>query len=362
MTNQKYWIGLSMIPHLGAVRIQHLVSTFGTARDAWHAPDDAIKRVGLPPSAEASLLQQRLKIDLDAELEKVHAVGAHVVTWADSDYPESLRHISDPPPMLYVRGELLPTDRLALSIVGTRRATRYGLDVANRMGYWLASQDVTIVSGMAQGVDAAAHRGALDAQGRTIAVFGCGIDVIYPREHDRLADQIAENGALISEFPLGTPPSGKNFPRRNRLVSGLSLGVLVAEAPKESGSLITADFALEQGREVFAVPANIFNRVGAGCNRLIQQGAKLVARASDVLDELNVAYSNQVVQEQTETLAPASTNEEKVLSILDMEPLHIDDIIRQTGLSTAEVSSTLAILELKGLAQMVGAMQYCHTR
>jgi len=362
LSNQKYWLGLSLVQQMGSVRIQQLVSAFGTARDAWLAPERDLKEAKLPPKALSSLLELRRSLDLDAEVAKVTKIGAYLVTWADSSYPDNLRHIPDPPPLLYVRGTLLNSDILALSIVGTRRATRYGLDVANRMGYWLASQDVTIVSGLAPGVDSAAHRGALQAKGRTIAVMGTGIDSIYPRENKKLADEIVDNGALVTEFAPGTPPTGKNFPRRNRIISGLSLGTLIAEAPKNSGAIITAETALEQGRDVFAVPANIFNEMGAGCNRLIQEGAKLVMRASDVLDELNVTYTNKVVEQKTEVIAPAGNLEAQVLEALDTEPRHIDEIIRQTGLSTSNVASTLAILELKGLAQMVGGMQYCRTR
>lgn len=362
MNNQKYWLGLSLVQQMGAVRIHQLITHFGTAHDAWQASERDLIQVKLPSRALSSLIELRKNLDLDAELAKVTSLNAHIITWADSQYPENLRHIADAPPLLYVRGTLLPSDLLALSIVGTRRATRYGIDVANRMAYWLASQGVTIVSGMALGVDTAAHRGALQAKGRTIAILGSGIDIVYPKENTRLAQDVAENGALISEFPLGTPPSGKNFPRRNRIISGLSLGILIAEAPKNSGAIITAETALEQGRDVFAIPANIFNEMGAGCNRLIQEGAKLVMRASDILDELNVTYDNHVTKEMTETIAPAGDIEHQILSLLDSEPLHIDEIVRKTGLETSKVASTLAILELKGLAQTVGAMQYCRAR
>lgn len=347
---------------MGSVRIHQLISHFGTARDAWQASERDLKQVKLPSTALSSLLELRKKLDLDAELTKITTLNAHLITWADSQYPENLRHIADAPPILYVRGTLLPSDMLALSIVGTRRATRYGIDVANRMAYWLASQGVTIVSGMALGVDTAAHRGAIQANGRTIAILGSGIDIVYPKENDRLARDIVQNGALVSEFPLGTPPSGKNFPRRNRIISGLSLGILIAEAPKNSGAIITAETALEQGRDVFAIPANIFNEMGAGSNRLIQEGAKLVMRASDILDELDVTYNNHVTKQKTETIAPTGDTEYQILSLLDSEPLHIDEIVRRTGLETATVASTLAILELKGLAQTLGAMQYCRAR
>lgn len=362
MSKQKYWLGLSLVQHMGSVRIRHLVNQFGTARDVWEASEHQLKNANIPNSAFKSLLKARRVIDLDAEIARVKDLNASLITWADETYPENLRHIADAPTVLYVRGHISPTDMLALSIVGTRRATRYGLDVAHRMAYWLASQNVTIISGMALGVDSSAHQGAIDAGGRTIAVLGSGIDVIYPYENKQLAQQIITHGAVISEFPLGTPPSGKNFPRRNRIITGLSLGLLVAEAPKGSGALISAETALEQGRDVFAIPANIFNKMGAGCNRLIQDGAKLVMRASDILDELNVTYNNQVVHQKAETVAPSGGIEEQILELLDSEPIHIDDLIRKTGMTTAEVSSTLTLLELKGLAQMVGAMQYCRAR
>src|SRR5690349_6009288 len=230
------------------------------------------------------------------------------------------------------------------------------------MAFWRAAQEVTDVAGVAMGIDAAAHQGALDAKGRTIAVLGSGIDKLYPRENEKLAHAIMAQGAIISEFPIGMPPTANNFPRRNRIISGISLGVLVAEAPEDSGALITAEAALEQGREVFAVPANIFNRTGAGCNRLIQEGAKLVMKASDVLDELNIAYSKKVTKTKTEKAAPTGDLEKRVLALLDDEALHVDEIIRQLGLSSADVIGTLTLLELKGLAQSLGAMQYCRTR
>jgi DNA processing protein len=261
-----------------------------------------------------------------------------------------------------VKGTLLPTDSRALAIVGTRSATRYGIDVAERNAHWLAAQGVTIISGLAHGVDSAAHHGAIAAGGRTIAVMGTGIEQVYPRSNTKLAEEIISNGALITEYPIGTPPAGSNFPRRNRIISGMALGVLVAEAPENSGALITADIALEQGREVFAVPSSISNSMGAGCNRLIQDGAKLVTRASDILDELDLAYKQHETRTTTRLIAPENEKEQKILAFLESEASHIDDIIRETGLSSADVTSTLTILELKGLAQMVGHMQYCRSR
>lgn len=362
MSNQKYWLGFNLVQHLGGARLKELLAVFGTARDAWEAKERDLQEAGLNNQALQALLKARQTLDLDAEMDKIQAAKSYLITWADSAYPQNLREIPDAPPLLYVRGSLVPTDVLSLAIVGTRRASRYGFDVANRMAYWLAKQGVTVISGMAQGIDTAAHQGALEAEGRTIAVMGCGIDIIYPRENAELAERIIENGAMISELPLGMPPTGSNFPRRNRIISGLCFGVLVAEAPESSGALITAEAALEQGRDVFAIPANIFNPMGTGCNRLIQEGAKLVMRASDILDELDIAYQNQVTQTKTEAIAPDNDLETQIMACLDADPMHVDEIIRQTGISSNDAISTLTILELKGLAQKVAAMQYCRAR
>ncbi len=362
LTAQHYWLGLHLVQHIGSLRLQHLVDVFGDARAVWNAPEARLREANLPAAALTQLLEARLSLDLEAEFAKVEQAGAHLITLADSDYPDLLRAIHDPPPVLYVRGSLLPTDSRSLAIVGTRRATRYGQDVAHRMALWLARQDVTIISGLAHGVDENAHKGALDADGRTLAILGCGIDSVYPSGSEQLADAIADNGALISEFPIGTPPTGKNFPRRNRIISGLSLGVLVAEAPERSGALITVESALEQGRDVFAIPANIFNPMGNGCNHLIQDGAKLVMRASDVLDELDIAYSRQQTRTRTETIAPDSELEAQILQHLEADPIHVDELIRVSGLSASDVTATLTLLQLKGLAESAGAMQYCRAR
>lgn len=357
-----YWLGLTLVHYLGTVRLRHLLAYFGSARRAWHATERELREAKLSDAALRNLLETRQTLDLNAEMAQVSAAGAELITFADTRYPSNLRDIPDPPMLLYVRGTLLPTDTQALAIVGTRSASRYGLDAAGRMAYWLAQQNVTIVSGMAHGIDAAAHIGALEAGGRTIAVFGCGIDVIYPDDHDGLAERIAQQGALISELPIGAPPSGKNFPRRNRLLSGLSLGVLVAEAPERSGSLITAEAALEQGREVFAIPANIFNPQGTGSNRLIQDGAKLVIRARDVVSELSISYTERQTRAQATQIAPDNDVETQVLSYLEYDPIHVDDIIRESQLAPQEVVATLTLLELKGLAQVVGPMQYCRAK
>lgn len=357
-----YWLALNLVQRIGNMRLQQLLSHFGTAERAWKASEYDLRQAGLSSTALTSLLKAQRSLNIDAEMKRVERANAHLITFLDERYPPNLRDIPDPPMLLYVRGTVLPTDTQALAIVGTRSATRYGRDVADRMAYWLAQQNVTIVSGMAHGIDAAAHHGALNAQGRTIAVMGCGIDTIYPSDHEQLAQQIVDNGALISELPLGVPPSGSNFPRRNRLISGLALGVLIAEAPLRSGALITAEAALEQGREVFATPANIFNQQGTGGNRLIQEGAKLVMRAQDVLDELSMSYTERQTRTRATEIAPDSDIESQVLSYLESDPIHVDDIIRESSLSPQDVVATLTLLELKGLAQQVGPMQYCRAR
>lgn len=315
----------------------------------------------MPAGLLSTFLDQREKLNLAAELKRINAVGAYLITYVDDQYPAPLREISDPPPVLYVRGQLLPEDRRALAVVGTRKASRYGIDAAKDLSYKLAKQGITIISGLALGIDSAAHQGAIEAHGRTIAILGCGIDILYPSENRKLALNIIEHGAVISEFPLGTKPLGANFPRRNRIVSGLSLGVLVAEAPESSGALITASLAAEQGREVFAVPANIYNRNGLGCNRLIQDGAKLVMSENDVLEEFDIAFEHAETRTKTREIIPTSDIETQILNLLDVEPTHIDEIVRKVGLSTAQVSSTLTLLELKGLAKAAGNMQYCRT-
>lgn len=362
MTNKLFWLAFSLVPQIGSVRIQHLHKVFGSLESAWGASDERLRRSGLPDQSIQSILQTRKTLNLEAEWRKIERLGVDLLTWEDPSYPENLRNIPDTPAVLYVRGTLLPTDERAMAMVGTRKASRYGVDAAKYMAKELAAHGVTIVSGLAHGIDAAAHRGALAAEGRTIAVLGNGIDRMYPADHQELAEAIAQNGAIISEYPLGSPPSGAHFPRRNRIISGLSLAVLIGEAPIRSGAIITAEAALEQGKEVFAIPANIFNQVGTGGNRLIQEGARLVMHPRDILEELNIAYMRQETRSKTKEVAPGSDAETQVLNLLETDPIHIDDVIRQTGLAAAEVIAALTLLELKGLVQDEGNMQYCRSR
>jgi DNA processing protein len=258
--------------------------------------------------------------------------------------------------VLYVKGELREEDAWAVAVVGTRRASTYGREVTRRLAGALARSGVTVVSGLARGIDGVAHRAALESGGRTIAVFGCGIDRVYPPEHRTLAAQIAANGALVSDYPLGTRPEGRNFPPRNRIISGLSLGVLVTNAGKSSGALITADFAAEQGRDVFAVPGSILTQGSIGTNRLIQDGAKLVTRPEDILEELNLT----MVAEQTQArqMLPEDETEAALFNHLSAEPTHVDDLQQRVDLPISQVTSTLALMELKGMVRQVGGMKY----
>jgi DNA processing protein len=364
---RKYWLGFSLVPEIGPKRLAQLLHHFGDLSAAWSASEADLRAAGLSAKPTANLLRVRAALNLDAELEKVARCNARIVTLADIDYPPLLKEIEDAPTVLYVRGTLLPEDSRAIAVVGTRKATTYGRDAAHDLAYEMARQGVLVISGLAHGVDAAAHRGALKAGGRTLAVFGCGIDRVYPGENRALAYEIIDSGAALSELPLGTRPRSANFPRRNRIMSGMALGVLVIEAPEKSGAHITVTTALEQGREVFAVPGSIFNPMSRGTNRLIQEGAKLVARVEDILNELHlraqpIKHKKAQVQQQSEQIDDLTEPEALLMKQISAEPIHIDELIRQSGMSSALVSSTLTILELKLLIREIGGMQYIRAR
>ena len=293
----------------------------------------------------------RREIDPQKELDRLRHEGVQVVTRRQPGYPRLLAKIHDPPPVLFYYGTLRSEDEVAVAIVGTRNASPSGRLTAENLATSLVRQGMTIVSGMARGIDSAAHRGALDAGGRTIAVLGSGLDVIYPPENAGLYGEIAENGAVVTEFALGTEPFPMNFPIRNRVISGLSLGVVVVEAAQDSGSLITAGHAAEQGRDVFAVPGPVEMEGSRGPHRLIRQGAKLIESAQDILEELSLPFltENEIVAAtETGTLSP---EEERVLQSLGHEPCHVDLVVRDTGLPSGMVSATLVLLEMKGLVR-----------
>jgi DNA processing protein len=323
---------------------------------AWQATPSQLKTAGLGQRVVQAIVEHRHRITLDAEMERLERYGVKVLTWNDAHFPARLKEIYDVPPLLYIRGELIPEDEWLLAVVGTRRATMYGREVTERIVSDLAQGGLTIVSGLARGIDSIAHRAALKAGGRTIAVFGCGLDIVYPAENKGLAQAIMEHGALISERHLGVKPKAENFPRRNRIMSGLSLGVLVAEAGEGSGALITARLALEQNREVFAIPGSILSPFSRGTNRLIQEGAKLVRNANDILEELNLTMVPQ--QLEMKELIPSNEAEAHLLRQLSLEPTHIDELCRSTNLPISVVSSTLAMMELKGMVRGVGRMNY----
>jgi DNA processing protein len=356
----KYWIAFSGIPGVGRVRIAQLKEHFGSLQDAWKAPEGKLKQAGLDSRSVDALATLRPRISPGAELEKLERHKVNALICEDSAYPSRLKEIYDYPPVLYVKGSLPAEAEPCLAIVGTRRPTIYGRQVTEEIVTDLAQSGITIISGLARGIDSVAHRAALDAGGKTVAVFGSGLDIVYPGENARLAQAISEHGALVSEYPLGVKPKPENFPLRNRIMSGLSLGVLVVEAGERSGALITAQQAVEQNREVFAVPGSILSPASQGTNRLIQEGAKLVRNYADILQELNLTIVVQ--QAEIKEFAFANEIESAILKQLSSEPSHIDEICRHSGLTMSKVSSTLAMLELKGVARQVGSMNYVLTR
>ena len=356
----QYWVGFSMVPGIGRVKFGQLESYFGSLDNAWQATPSELRQAGLDSGSIRAITSWRPKISLEAEMEKLERYGVKVTTHHDPDYPARLKEIYDYPPLLYIRGSLLPEDEWCLAVVGTRRATVYGRQVTEEVVGDLARSKITIVSGLARGIDSIAHHSALEAGGRSIAVFASGLDTVYPSENANLARRIMQQGALISEYPLGTRPRADNFPRRNRIMSGLSLGVLIVEAGESSGAIITANMALEQNREVFAIPGSILSPASKGTNHLIQEGAKLVRDYEDILEELNLtAVAHQIEMKE---IIPPSDTESLLMKHLGAEPVHIDEVCRSSGLPVSLVSSTLAMMELKGMVKQVGAMNYALAR
>ena len=353
-----YWVALNMAAGIGPVRFQRLLDICGGARGAWEASDLDLAAAGLERRTADSLRRLRQRTSPEAVARRLAQLGIRALTLLDDEYPSNLRQIADAPPVLFVRGRLLAEDSLAVALVGTRRATAYGRAVTERLARDLAAAGVTVVSGLAKGVDTAAHVAALEAGGRTLAVLGNGLDQVYPPENGALARRIAEDGrgALVSEFAPGVPPDAVNFPRRNRIISGLSRGTVIVEAGDRSGALITADFALEQGRDVLAVPGSIFNAMSVGANQLLRQGATPVTSAQDILEAIGAGAESAAPL--AHDVPNVSDHEATVLRALSGEPRHADEFARTLGLSSGEVAATLAMLELKGLARQVGSMLY----
>jgi DNA processing protein len=354
-----YWIGFNRVPGIGVVRLRRLLDVFGDVQTAWEAPAAELAASGLQGRALAALVEARRRFDPEAEVAGLAAAGVSAVTIDDPAYPARLREIYAAPPILFVRGELRAADDLSVAVVGTRRATTYGKVATERLVGELASGGITIVSGFARGIDTVAHHAALEAGGRTIAVFACGLDVIYPPENRDLARRIAGQGALVSEHPLGARPEATNFPARNRIVSGIARATLVVEAGAQSGALITARFAADQGRDVLAVPGPITAPGSVGSNRLIQDGARLVQTADDVRAELGVAERDPAgLQLGLNDLLPLTEPEQAILARLGEEPLGVDDLARSLDLPVQVVASALTLLELKARVRQVGGLNY----
>jgi DNA processing protein len=355
----KYWIALNLIPGIGSLTYRNLVKTFEDPKRVFGASRRELAAVeGIGPKLIKAILNFPAEERLRNELNQMERFSVSVVTYQDPEYPKRLLAIHDFPPVLYVRGDLGVGEDLAVAIVGSRMATRHGKAFTEQLARGLAVRGITVVSGMARGIDSAAHRGALQGRGRTTAVLGCGVDVIYPTENRELMMEIVSRGVVISEFPMGTQPHSSNFPRRNRVISGLVLGVVVVEATRQSGSLITANYALEQGREVFAVPGNVGLPSSQGTNRLLKQGAKLVDRVEDVLEEVLPQWQrpSEIKENEENRFRPnLSDDERQIYGLLGTDPVHIDELITQTQWGASRVSRVLVNLELAGIiSQMAG--------
>jgi len=359
-THTRYYLGFNLTPGMGPARLARLVAHCGSLEAAWNADAFDLAAAGIEARTAGALLAARARLDLDAELLRAERAGATLLTLDDPDYPRLLREIPGAPPLIYVRGTLSSADDWAVAVVGTRSPTPYGCEAALRLSAELARAGVTVVSGLALGIDAIAHTAALDAGGRTLAVLGSGVDVPYPGRNRRLAERMIEQGALISDFPLGTAPTATNFPARNRIISGLSRGTLVVEAGERSGALITVEFALEQGREVLAVPGSIFARQSVGTLRLLRDGAAIVTSAEDLLATLELTTAS--VQREARIELPTDPVEAAVIAQLGYTPTHIDELCRAAKLPVPAVAAALAILELKGLVRQPAPMQYVVSR
>ena len=365
----KYWIAWNKVKEIGPIRFLKLIQQFSSLKEAWCSDlnsSDVRKNLHLGEEILRKIETERKQIDPKEEWNLLEKRDIKVITIKEDGYPAILKNIYSPPPVIYYQGELSTIMQKAkgFAIVGSRKATYYGRKIAREIAGEMAGAGYVIISGLAKGIDTNAHLGALEAQGQTIAVLGCGLDRIYPPENKTLAQRIIENGAVITEFPLYTKPEKNNFPRRNRIISGLSLGTLVVEAAQKSGALITTDFALDQGREVFAVPGSIHSFLSTGCHNLIKQGAKLVNSSLDILEELqerdeSLSENNTGDQEEISNIIQGLTEyEKKLLNYISIEPLHIDELTELTTLSFSEVSEILLSLELKNLIREIEGKRY----
>ena len=373
----KFWVALSRVPQLGTVKFRRLVSYFGILENAWNAGFKELKAAGIEDKPAQEIVAAKNNSSPDDEMAALERAGVTAVTWNDLGYPARLKEIADPPPVLFYKGTLLASDDRSVAIVGTRSPTTYGREAAAVLSRGLVQAGLTVVSGLALGIDGVAHRAALENGGRTIAVMAGGLDGVYPKDHTALFGQVQEHGAVVSEQALGVRPDSRSFPRRNRLISGMSLGSVVIEAAEGSGARHTVYHALDQDREVFCVPGSIFSPASDFTNRMIKEGAKLVMGITDILEELNMVEAAPKAGKSKKTLnalekvpeqlsfATADDDEpveQALLSRLTDAPLHIDEIQRSSGLPITSVSSTLTMLELKGKIKQVGCMHYIRIR
>ena len=359
------WIALRLVRGVGNVTYRQLLDRFASPRDILRTSPAMLTETGTSGRVAREIAAFDQWQEVEAELEKLARLNARLVTQTDAEYPERLRQIHDPPPFLYIRGQVEPQDGLAIALVGARTASPYGRKMARELAQELAGCGVCVVSGLARGIDSEAHQASLETGGRTIAVLGSGLDVVYPREHIALAEQIAASGAVVSEFSLGSQPEAGNFPYRNRVISGISLGTVVVEATEKSGSLITAQCALDQNREVFAVPGPVTASRSRGPHRLIKAGAKLVESIDDILSEIAPALARTDRVEKNDPgvpVVPLEPDEEMVLQLFPEEAVHVDTLITGSGLEPARVLEVLLGLELKGVVTQLPGMYFTATR
>ncbi len=355
-----FWLAFNFFSGIGPQRFKLLLKYFGKAQKAYEAKEETLLKTGLAPNLVSQFLVFRRKFNPQGFYEEVKKKGITILTLKDKNYPDSLRQISDCPPVLYIKGQIKPEDELAVAIVGTRKISSYGREVTEILTRDLVASGLTIVSGLARGVDSLAHKTALEAGGRTIAVLGCGVDLVYPPENKALYEQIILSGAVVSEVAPGQYVAKGIFPARNRLIAGLSLGVVVTEGAEDSGALITARDAANQGREVFAVPGPITSYLSAASAILIKQGAKLVYHVSDILEELDIKskLNPPAGGQKAKEIIPENPEEEKILQILENERLHIDSLVRISGMEAGRIASLLTLMEIKGKVKNLGGMVY----
>lgn len=359
------WIALRLVRGVGNVTYRQLLDRFASPREILRTSPAMLAAAGMSARIAQGIAAFDQWKEVETELEQLARVNARLVTQTDAEYPERLRQIHDPPPFLYIRGYVEPQDALAIAIVGARTASTYGRKMARELARELAGCGVCVVSGLARGIDSEAHQASLEVEGRTIAVLGSGLDVVYPREHIALAEQIVASGAVVSEFSLGSQPEAGNFPYRNRVISGISLGTVVVEATEKSGSLITAQCALDQNREVFAVPGPVTASRSRGPHRLIKAGAKLVESIDDILSEIAPALARTDRVEKNDPrvpVVPLEPDEEMVLQLFSEEAVHVDTLITGSGLEPARVLEVLLGLELKGAVTQLPGMYFTATR